>query len=131
MIEVMEIKELTVDVSWNGENFEASAKVGNDWIVATDKNYDKIFSEFESALEFHFEDKPNPSKFKLNYVKDGATILKLLDGTVTRTTISKYTGVSSTQLGHYIQGVKKPRPETSKKITNGVKAISNSILETL
>ena len=54
-------------------------------------------------------------------------LLKYIDGTISRTALSKVTGINVNQLTHYATGWRNPRPETQVKIASGVKTILSQL----
>jgi len=54
------------------------------------------------------------------YYANTVTFLHALKDLFKLEGISKVTGINAAQLGHYIQGVKKPSASTEKKIREGV-----------
>lgn len=74
---------------------------------AMKKYYQESGKEFEE-VEFSF------------YYANTVTFLHALKELFKLEGISKVTGVNAAQLGHYIQGVKKPSASTEKKIQEGV-----------
>lgn len=120
------METLNVTLSWSGDNFVASAvSPEKDVIIATAKTYNKVKEEFAEAFDFHFEDAPQKPVYE--FENDITATLKLLENTLTRAAISQYTGINRFQLGHYLQGVKKPKPQTAERIKKGIKKIQETI----
>lgn len=119
------MNKLKVVISWSGDNFVASCINNNDIIIVTAKKLDEVKKEFSKSFDFHFEDEIKTPKYE--FENDITATLKILEGTVSRATISRYTGVNRFQLGHYLQGIKKPRKNTADKIRQGIKKISEDI----
>ena len=59
---------------------------------------------------------------EFEYLFDTASFLRYISGTFTMSGLSKITGINRKQLGHYIQGVSKPRPQTAARIQRDVLA---------
>lgn len=53
---------------------------------------------------------------------DIITFIKSVSSTFTMSGLSKITGINRKQLGHYVQGVSKPRPATAIHIQNSISA---------
>jgi len=70
------------------------------------KCYEKLGEEFE------------PVEFEFCY--DSVSFLQSLTDVFTLSGLSKITGVNEKQLGHYVQGISKPRASTAQKIQKGV-----------
>jgi len=54
-------------------------------------------------------------KYRLSYELQASAMLHLADGLITRSALSRVTGINEKQLSHYLTGHKKPRPEQSEK----------------
>jgi len=54
-------------------------------------------------------------------------LLHYFEGVLTRSALSRVTGINERQLGHYIIGHRKPRPEQRKKIVEGIHRIGKEI----
>jgi hypothetical protein len=66
-------------------------------------------------------------KFKLDFILNVRALLHYFEGVLTRSALSRVTGINERQLGHYITGHRKPRPEQRKKIVEGLHRISKEI----
>lgn len=117
--------KLKVVISWSGDNFVASCVHNEDVIIVTAKKIEKVKEEFAESFNFHFEDENLVPEYE--FKNDVTATLKLLEETVSRATISRYTGINRFQLGHYLQGIKKPRKDTAEKIRRGIEKISEDI----
>ncbi len=127
------MEELIVRIEWSGDNFTAYAEV-NGVVFATSKKIEEMKSEFESVLQDHLQwsiddgDDVEPfENYKLAYEYGANALLKYFEKTLTRSAISRYTGINQRQLGHYIQGVKKPRKSTEKNIIKGIRKIKEDL----
>ena len=67
-------------------------------------------------------------EYELIYEFDIESLLKYIDGTVTKTALAKASGINATQLSHYSSGLKKPRKEQRDKIIAGLHKIGDSLL---
>ena len=66
--------------------------------------------------------------YELVYEFDIEALLKHLDGTVTKTALSKASGINVTQLSHYSSGLKKPRKEQRERIIKGLHKLGQELL---
>ena len=91
---------------------------------------------YTEALEFHLEGSraegdeitaAMQGKYRLDYVLNVRALLHYFEGILTRSAISRVTGINERQLGHYITGHRKPRPEQRKKIVEGLHRIGKEI----
>jgi len=67
-------------------------------------------------------------EYELIFEFDIEALLKYIDGTVTKTALSKISGVNVTQLSHYSSGLKKPRKPQREKIITGLHKIGRDLL---
>lgn len=128
---------IKVLITWTGNNFGAASEdvLG---CVATADSLNEVRSAYESALRFHVEGMIEdgdiiPEELQgdlvFSFSLSAQAKLKYLNNFVTMTALSKATGINKRQLGHYIQGVKKPRLEQINKITIGIKSIQKQLSE--
>lgn len=132
------MEKIKVNIEWSGENFVAATGAVNGLVIVTHKNPDKLKREFEEAFRFHVESSLEDGDELPEYVKSGnykfdyemqvSAILKELDGLITRKAISRVTNINEKQLGHYLQGKKKARPQTRRRLIQGLKKINKEIL---
>ncbi|TAL61572.1 MAG: hypothetical protein EPN88_14625 [Bacteroidetes bacterium] len=66
-------------------------------------------------------------KYRLDFVLNVRALLHYFEGVLTRSALSRVTGINERQLGHYITGHRKPRPEQRKKIVEGIRRIGKEI----
>jgi predicted RNase H-like HicB family nuclease len=59
---------------------------------------------------------------------DIEALLKYFEGTVTKTALSRASGINATQLSHYSSGLKKPRKEQREKIISGLHKLGQDLL---
>jgi len=68
------------------------------------------------------------SEYELVFEFDIEALLKYIDGTVTKTALSKASGINATQLSHYSSGLKKPRRAQRERIIKGLHTIGTNLL---
>ena len=128
------MKTITVNIDWENNYGAYSEKVSG--CVATHKTLEGVKKAYTEALEFHLEGlkKDNDEipavlqgKYKLDFVLNVRALLNYFEGVLTRSALSRVTGINERQLGHYITGHRKPRPEQRKKIVEGLHRIGKEI----
>jgi predicted RNase H-like HicB family nuclease len=67
-------------------------------------------------------------KYELVFGFNTEALLKHINGTVTKTALSKASGINVSQLSHYSSGLKKPRKEQRDKIIAGLHRIAKDLL---
>ena len=76
--------------------------------------YAKTGKEFPKDIEFSFK-------------YDTASFLRHYSDMLSLSGLEKITGINQRQLSHYLNGVKKPRRETIKKIETGIHRFANEL----
>jgi hypothetical protein len=104
--------------------------------VATHKTLEGVKQAYIEALEFHLEGLHADGdeipaimqgKYRLDFVLNVRALLHYFEGVLTRSALSRVSGINERQLGHYITGHRKPRPEQRKKIVEGLHRIGKEI----
>ena len=132
------METIKVLVSWSGDNYVASTGQVNGVVFSTNKNINKLKTEFEDAFKFHIEsaiedgddiseDLKN-GKFIFEYELLTSALLHELEGIVTLSALHKASGINEKQLGHYKSGLKNPRPEQRKRIISAIHRIGEELL---
>jgi hypothetical protein len=95
-----------------------------------------IVTVYIEVLEFHLEGLDADGdeipavmqgKYRLDFVLNVMALLHYFEGVLTRSALSRLTGINERQWGHYITGHRKPRPEQRKKIVEGLRRIGKEI----
>lgn len=131
------MEKINVKIEWSGDNFVAATGEINGLVIATAKTQTKVKKAFEEAFRFHIEGALKDGDILPIYIGSGnyefdyelqvSAILKELDGVITRKAISQVTSINEKQLGHYLQGIKKARPETRTRLIKGLQKINKEI----
>lgn len=128
------MQTITVNIDWENNFGAYSEEVSG--CVATHKTLDGVKQAYIEALKFHLEgllrdDDEIPAvmkgKYRLDFVLNVRALLHYFEGVLTRSALSRVTGINERQLGHYITGHRKPRPEQQKKIVEGIRRIGEEI----
>jgi hypothetical protein len=134
------MEKVNVLISWSGNNYCATS-VGadiNGVVIVTNKTLQGVKDDFRESLDFHVEgmlkdgDKINEwlknKDFEIIYTFDISALLHSLDGVLTRSAISRVTGINERQLGHYASGHRRPRPNQQNKIIEGIHKIGRELM---
>ena len=125
---------ITVNIDWEDNYGAYSEEVSG--CVATNKTLEGVKLAYIEALEFHLEGLHKDGdeipavlkgKYRLDFVLNVRALLHYFEGVLTRSALSRVTGINERQLGHYITGHRKPRPEQRKKIVEGIHRIGKEI----
>jgi predicted RNase H-like HicB family nuclease len=128
------MRTLKVNIDWENNYGAYSEEVSG--CVATNKTLEGVKQAYIEALEFHLEGlhadgdeipAAMQGKYRLDYVLNVRALLHYFEGVLTRSALSRVTGINERQLGHYITGHRKPRPEQRKKIVEGLHRIGKEI----
>lgn len=123
-------------VDWAPRNYAACVDDDRMACVATGKTLDDVKFNIVDALKFHIEGMqldgdPVPPEYLEEWTQEfHLTICAQLHyaGTyITRKALARETGINEAQLCHYANGRKKPRPNTRRKILDGIQAISERL----
>lgn len=133
------MEKIIVNVSWCNKNFGASFSENVPGAaVFTAKTFEELQREAQETLDFHMqgyiEDGEAPQwyldhnyEFEYNFL-DAATLLHIYSPDLTLSAISRATGINQTQLSHYANGVKTPRPAQRQRIIDGLHAIGRRLM---
>jgi len=128
------MQAITVNIDWENNYGAYSEKVSG--CVATHKTLEGVKLAYIEALEFHLEGlhadgdeipAVTQGKYRLDFVLNVRALLHYFEGVLTRSALSRVTGINERQLGHYFTGHRKPRPEQRKKIVEGLHRIGKEI----
>jgi predicted RNase H-like HicB family nuclease len=128
------MQTITVNIDWENNYGAYSEEVAG--CVATHSTLEGVKQAYIEALEFHLEglhadgdEIPSvlQGKYRLDFVLNVRALLHYFEGVITRSALSRVTGINERQLGHYITGHRKPRPDQRKKIVEGLHRIGKEI----
>ena len=128
--------KVIINIDWMEHNFGAAPKNENVACVVTGKELADVERDIVEAIKFQLEGmKANgeviPDEFlgewEPEFVLTTRAQLRYSDNYITRKALSKETGINEQQLSHYANGYKKPRPDTQRKIADGIRAISQRL----
>jgi predicted RNase H-like HicB family nuclease len=126
--------KITVNIDWE-DNYGAYCEEVSG-CLATHKTIEGVKQAYIEALEFHLDGlhadgdeipAVMQGKYRLDFVLNVRALLHYFEGVLTRSALSRVTGINERQLGHYITGHRKPRPEQRKKIVEGLHRIGKEI----
>lgn len=131
------MKKIKVMVEWVDNNFSAGTGHVNGVIMATGKTLEEVEDSFRQAFEFHIEGAKKdgdklPSyivdnNYELDFKLGASAMLHLADGLISRSAISKATGINEKQLSHYLTGHRVAREAQNEKIAAGIIKISKQV----
>lgn len=104
--------------------------------VSSGKTLDELKRNMDEALHFHIDGMkedgdPIPAEFKGAWEYDwqltARALLHYTEGLVSKSAISKATGINQQQLTHYSTGYRTPRPAMRKRIIDGILSIAQQL----
>lgn len=122
------MEKLIARIGYAEHNYSALVELPNEVIVVTHKTFDGIKKAIAESLEFSKEgylesNEPAPNwvknGYKIEYKMEISALLQYFDGVLTRSALSRITGINERQLGHYATGYRKPREKQREKIIEG------------
>jgi hypothetical protein len=136
-IKIME--KIQVKIGWSGKNYSCIAddSVLNGIVIVTNKTLEGLKKDFKESLQFHIEGCARGGdilpewllngEYELSYILEASALLHSLDGILTRSALSRATGINERQIGHYASGHRKPRLAQRERIINGIHSISKEL----
>ncbi|EEY84075.1 CopG family transcriptional regulator [Parabacteroides distasonis] len=134
------MEKIRIDIQWCDKNFGASFGENVPGALAiTADTFESLQKAIEETLRFHvdgmIEDGDNVPQwlldgdyeFEYKYL-DIATLLKVCESYSSLTAISRASGINQRQLSHYVNGVKKPRPNQRQRIIDGIHKIGKELI---
>lgn len=128
------MEKINVTIDWM-DNYAAGCDILP--VVAAEDTLEGVKKSFTECFNWHLQSMKEdgdeiPSElqgdFELKFNLTPRALLHYYDGILSRKAISHITGINEKQLGHYIQGIRKPKQETVDRIINGVHELSNELL---
>jgi predicted RNase H-like HicB family nuclease len=133
------MKQVKVIVEWSDGNFSAGTGEVNGAVIATGATLEKVKQEFKEAFNLHVKGSLADGDKLPAYIVNGqygfdfdlqaSAMLHLADGLITRSALSRVTGINEKQLSHYLTGHRKARQAQNDKIAVGIKTIEKQIKE--
>lgn len=108
-----------------------------DGCIATGDTLDKVKQRIEEALDFHLAgmkeeglDIPEvfQNDYKLTYKIDIESLFNWFSGVLTKSGISKLTGMNQSLISQYANGMKKPSSKQVKKIEEAIHNFGEELL---
>lgn len=125
-----------IKIDWDGRNYAACTENEDIACIATGKSLDAVKADMLDALNQHIEWMKEdgdaiPEEFAEEWEPEWHLTtraqLHYSESFITRKALSDATGINIQQLSHYANGWRNPRPDMQKRITNGIRAISQKL----
>lgn len=124
--------DIKIIIEKSKDHFSAYAE-NVDGIYGAGSTIEEVKQSIEDAISIFKEynnDIPAILKkeYKLVFVFDTQSFLEYYGSIFTRAALSRLTGINEKQLGHYIQGLHKPRKDKAVKIEKALHGLGNELL---
>lgn len=128
--------KIVVKIDWT-DNYAAAPLNEDIACVSTGRTLDEVRTNIIEALHFHVDGMIEdgdviPAEFtgewEFEWIFSTRALLHYTEGLVSRTAISKATGINLQQLTHYASGYRHPRPDMQKRIVEGIHKIGKELL---
>lgn len=132
------MEKIIVYIDWCRSNFSGSYSDNvPGGVTFTGDTYEDMLREAQETLDFHMqgyvEDGEAPQwyldhDYTLDFHPTTAALLRAYTSDISLASISRATGINQTQLSHYANGLKTPRPAQRRRIIEGIHAIGRRLL---
>lgn len=129
------MEKVKIKVDWD-ENFGAAPVDENIACVVTGKTFEELKQNMEEALSLHIEGMKEDGdelpaafagEYELEYELTGRALIHCAEALVSRSALSKASGINERQLGHYSTGVSIPRPRQIERMRAGLRSIISQL----
>lgn len=129
------MEKVTVIFGRTVNNYSAYVE-GLDGFVCTASTFDELKTEVAEGIKFHFDglredNDPIPEVFQgeyeLEFKWDVQCLMYYYNHVITRSALSRFTGINERQLGSYATGRSKPRPAQVQKIMKAFHSLGNEL----
>lgn len=129
------MQKVIIKVDWD-KNYSAAPENEGVCVVVAGKTLDEVKERMDYSLGRHLagmreDGDPLPSEFageyELEYHLSIRALLHYTEGLIPRTALAHASGINVKQLTHYASGWRTPRPDTERRIMNGIRAICQQL----
>lgn len=122
------MEKIIARIGYAAHNYSALVELPNEVVAVTHKTFEGIKEAIAESLEFSREGHLHSNDTMPDWVRNGyeiefkmeiSALLQYYDGILTRSALSRITGINERQLGHYATGYRKPREKQREKIIEG------------
>ncbi|MBW8332969.1 MAG: type II toxin-antitoxin system HicB family antitoxin [Prolixibacteraceae bacterium] len=129
------MKKVTVIFGRTENNYSAYVE-GLDGFVCASETFEELKKDVAEGIEFHLDglredNDPIPEVFRgeyeLEFKWDVQCLMYYYNHVITRSALSRFTGINERQLGNYATGRTKPRPAQVQKIMKAFHSLGNEL----
>ena len=131
------MEKVIVNVAKTPNGYSASIDILPGWVLGTSGSFDLFKKELQDSIDIFVEwakedGDEYPSVFDGDYIFEYKfsieSLLCCYNGILSRSALSRITGINEKQLGHYACGRSRPRQAQKVKIINGLHRLGNELL---
>ena len=131
------MEKVVVDVAKTPNGYSASIEILPGWILGTSGSFDLFKKELQESIDIFVEwakedgdEYPEilDGEYSFEYKFDVESLLCCYNGILSRSALSRLTGINEKQLGHYARGRSRPRQAQKVKIIEGLHRLGNELL---
>ena len=124
--------EVKIIIEKSKDHFSAYAE-NIEGIYGAGSTIEEVKKSIEDAISIYKEYNDNvpfvlKKNYKLVFLFDTQSLLEYYGNIFTRAALSRLTGINEKQLGHYIQGLHKPRKDKAQIIETALHKFGNELL---
>lgn len=132
------MEKVIVNVAKTTEGYTASIDILPGWVLGTKGAFDNFKKELQESIDIYMDwakedgdEYPSvfDGEYKFEYKFDVESLLYCYSGILTRSAMSRLTGINEKQLGHYACGRSKPRSEQKRKITIALHKLGKELMD--
>ena len=129
--------KVIVNVAKTPEGYSASIDILPGWVLGTRGSFGEFKKELRESVDIFIEwakedDEDYPDIFNSEYVFEYKfnveSLLYCYSGILSRSALSRLTGINQKQLGHYACGRSRPRQAQKIKITEALHRLGDELL---
>ena len=131
------MEKVIVNVAKTPEGYSASIDILPGWILGANGSFNEFKKELQESVDIFIEwakedgeEYPNvfDSEYVFEYKFNVESLLCCYNGILSRSALSRLTGINEKQLGHYACGRSHPRQAQKVKITEALHRLGNELL---
>ena len=131
------MEKVIVDVAKTPNGYSASIDILPGWVLGTSGSFELFKQELQESIDIFVEwakedgdEYPSifDGEYNFEYKFDVESLLCCYNGILSRSALSRITGINEKQLGHYACGRSRPRQAQKVKIINGLHRLGNELL---
>ncbi len=133
------MEKIKVVIDYTNKNYSATTTQVGGVVLVTEKKLDALKEKFADTFAFHIEGciadgdiLPGwaiSGQYEFEYKFTTSALLQRFDGVLTRSALSRITGINERQLGHYATGYRKPRKEQRNKIISAFHQLGRDFIK--